>query len=252
MRRCTTSRWGTGSWFRSTSAAARAGCATGSCTASARPPRTATRAPARACSATAALRAGPGRPGRAAARAVRRLPARQGPRRPARRPVPVPVRRAAHRVAGGGVRRGARRRHPARHGRRSDRRHGGADRRVPRAARDRRGPGARASLPGRRPTVPDHRPGRSGAAAYPSVRDLTEGRGADSVVDAVGMEAHGSPLAEAAQKALALLPKKVQGAVMTKAGIDRLDALYTGIEPSAVAGRSPSPACTAAPPTRCR
>ena len=44
------------------------------------------------------------------------------------------------------------------------------------------------------------------------------------------MEAHGSPLAEAAQKALALLPKKVQGAVMTKAGIDRLDALYTGIE----------------------
>ena len=51
-----------------------------------------------------ALRAGPGRPGRAAARAVRRLPARQGPRGTARRPVPVPVRRAAHRVAGGGVR----------------------------------------------------------------------------------------------------------------------------------------------------
>lgn len=73
--------------------------------------------------------------------------------------------------------------------------------------------------------------GTVGSSGVPEqVRDLTEGRGADSVVDAVGMEAHGSPLAEAAQKALALLPKKVQGAVMTKAGIDRLDALYTGIE----------------------
>jgi threonine dehydrogenase-like Zn-dependent dehydrogenase len=62
------------------------------------------------------------------------------------------------------------------------------------------------------------------------VRDLTDGRGADSVIDAVGMEAHGSPMAEAVQKALALLPKKVQGAVMTKAGVDRLEALYLAIE----------------------
>lgn len=62
------------------------------------------------------------------------------------------------------------------------------------------------------------------------VRGLTGGRGADSVIDAVGMEAHGSPLAEAAQKSLRLLPKKLQGAVMTEAGVDRLDALMTGIE----------------------
>ena len=62
------------------------------------------------------------------------------------------------------------------------------------------------------------------------VRDLTDGRGADAVIDAVGMEAHGSPIAEAAQKALALLPKKVQGAVMMRAGIDRLEALYLAIE----------------------
>jgi threonine dehydrogenase-like Zn-dependent dehydrogenase len=62
------------------------------------------------------------------------------------------------------------------------------------------------------------------------VRELTGGRGADSVVDAVGMEAHGSPVAEMAQKALRLLPKKVQGAVMTNAGVDRLAALYTAIE----------------------
>lgn len=63
-----------------------------------------------------------------------------------------------------------------------------------------------------------------------AVRELTGGRGADSVIDAVGMEAHGSPLAEAAQKGLGLLPKRVQGAVMTRAGVDRLDALLTGIE----------------------
>jgi threonine dehydrogenase-like Zn-dependent dehydrogenase len=62
------------------------------------------------------------------------------------------------------------------------------------------------------------------------VRDLTDGRGADAVIDAVGMEAHGSPMAEAAQKALALLPKKVQGAVMTKAGVDRLEAVYLALE----------------------
>ncbi len=62
------------------------------------------------------------------------------------------------------------------------------------------------------------------------VRDMTDGRGADAVIDAVGMEAHGSPIAEAAQKALALLPKRVQGAVMMRAGIDRLEALYLSIE----------------------
>jgi len=62
------------------------------------------------------------------------------------------------------------------------------------------------------------------------VRELTGGRGTDAAIDAVGMEAHGSPIAEAAQKALALLPKKVQGAVMTKAGVDRLEALYVAIE----------------------
>jgi threonine dehydrogenase-like Zn-dependent dehydrogenase len=62
------------------------------------------------------------------------------------------------------------------------------------------------------------------------VRDMTDGRGSDAVIDAVGMEAHGSPIAEAAQKALAVLPKKVQGAVMTRAGVDRLEALYLAIE----------------------
>jgi threonine dehydrogenase-like Zn-dependent dehydrogenase len=50
------------------------------------------------------------------------------------------------------------------------------------------------------------------------------------VIDAVGMEAHGSPAAETAQKALGILPKKVQEVVMTKAGVDRLNALHCAIE----------------------
>ena len=62
------------------------------------------------------------------------------------------------------------------------------------------------------------------------VRDLTEGRGSDSVIDAVGMEAHGSPVAETAQKSLRFLPKKLQEMVMQNTGSDRLDALYTAFE----------------------
>ncbi|QIK74605.1 zinc-dependent alcohol dehydrogenase [Nocardioides piscis] len=62
------------------------------------------------------------------------------------------------------------------------------------------------------------------------VREMTDGRGADAVIDAVGMEAHGSPIAEAAQKALALLPKKVAEKVMLNAGSDRLAAVYTAID----------------------
>ncbi|WP_275004064.1 zinc-dependent alcohol dehydrogenase [Promicromonospora iranensis] len=63
-----------------------------------------------------------------------------------------------------------------------------------------------------------------------AVRDLTGGRGADAVIDAVGMEAHGSPLAEAMQKAAGLLPDAVGRPLMKKAGTDRLAALYTAIE----------------------
>lgn len=62
------------------------------------------------------------------------------------------------------------------------------------------------------------------------VRRLTDGRGSDSVIDAVGMEAHGSPVAKLAQQATALLPDAVAKPMMQKAGIDRLDALYTAID----------------------
>jgi threonine dehydrogenase-like Zn-dependent dehydrogenase len=62
------------------------------------------------------------------------------------------------------------------------------------------------------------------------VRERTGGRGADSVIDAVGMEAHGSGMARAAQSVAGLLPDVVAKPVMQKAGIDRLAALYTALD----------------------
>ena len=62
------------------------------------------------------------------------------------------------------------------------------------------------------------------------VRDLTDGRGAESVIDAVGMEAHGSPVAKLAQTATGLLPDAIGKRLMQTAGVDRLSALYSGID----------------------
>jgi len=61
------------------------------------------------------------------------------------------------------------------------------------------------------------------------VRSYTEGRGADAVIDAVGMEAHGSPVAEAAQTASGFLPSPVGRVVMKHAGVDRLAAFNMAI-----------------------
>lgn len=61
------------------------------------------------------------------------------------------------------------------------------------------------------------------------VKGLTEGRGADSVIDAVGMEAHGSPVAETMQTASGFLPSPVGRVVMKHAGVDRLAALNSAI-----------------------
>lgn len=61
------------------------------------------------------------------------------------------------------------------------------------------------------------------------VQEQTDGRGADAVLDAVGMEAHGSPVAEFAQTAAGFLPSPVGRAVMRNAGMDRLAALHTAI-----------------------
>ena len=62
------------------------------------------------------------------------------------------------------------------------------------------------------------------------VRSLTEGRGPDSVIDAVGMEAHGSPVAKAAHTVTALLPDSLAEKLMTKVGVDRLAALHSAVE----------------------
>jgi threonine dehydrogenase-like Zn-dependent dehydrogenase len=63
-----------------------------------------------------------------------------------------------------------------------------------------------------------------------AVRELTDGRGADAVIDAVGMEAHGSPATKVAHTAVGLLPKALARPLMSKGGVDRLDALYTAID----------------------
>jgi S-(hydroxymethyl)glutathione dehydrogenase/alcohol dehydrogenase len=62
------------------------------------------------------------------------------------------------------------------------------------------------------------------------VRSLTQGRGADSVIDAVGMEAHGSPVAGAGQRLFGAMPKKLSAAIMNKVGLDRMTAIYTAID----------------------
>lgn len=62
------------------------------------------------------------------------------------------------------------------------------------------------------------------------VLELTGGRGADGVVDAVGMEAHGNPVMETAIKAVGLLPGAAARPVIDRMGIDRLDALTTAIK----------------------
>jgi threonine dehydrogenase-like Zn-dependent dehydrogenase len=59
-----------------------------------------------------------------------------------------------------------------------------------------------------------------------AIREKTDGRGADSVIDAVGMEAHGAPLAKLAQEAAGLLPDPAARVMIEKAGVDRLSALY--------------------------
>ncbi|MFI6512520.1 zinc-dependent alcohol dehydrogenase [Streptosporangium sp. NPDC050855] len=63
-----------------------------------------------------------------------------------------------------------------------------------------------------------------------AVRDMTGGRGTDSVIDAVGMEAHGSPVAKFAHAVTGLLPDALAAPLMTSAGVDRLAALNQAID----------------------
>ncbi len=62
------------------------------------------------------------------------------------------------------------------------------------------------------------------------IRSMTDGRGADAVIDAVGMEAHGARVAKLLQDAAGILPDAVAQPLIEKAGIDRLTALFDCID----------------------
>jgi threonine dehydrogenase-like Zn-dependent dehydrogenase len=62
-----------------------------------------------------------------------------------------------------------------------------------------------------------------------ALRDLTEGRGPDAVIDAVGMEAHGNAVSEKVINATRRLPKPLARGAIEHFGIDRLAALHTAI-----------------------
>lgn len=67
------------------------------------------------------------------------------------------------------------------------------------------------------------------ASVAAEVRDLTGGRGADGTLDAVGMEAHGAPVAEAMIKTVGFLPDAAAKPLMKSVGVDRLSALRAAI-----------------------
>ena len=63
-----------------------------------------------------------------------------------------------------------------------------------------------------------------------AIREMTSGRGTDSVIDAVGMEAHGAPMGKLAQQMTGLLPDALAAGMMKKVGVDRLTALMASID----------------------
>ncbi|MFI6080307.1 zinc-dependent alcohol dehydrogenase [Streptomyces sp. NPDC051217] len=71
---------------------------------------------------------------------------------------------------------------------------------------------------------------RHGKDLGDAVRDLTDGRGTDAVIDTVGMEAHGAPLAKAAHRAVGLMPDVVGERLMETMGVDRLSAFQRAID----------------------
>ncbi|MDB5181377.1 MAG: threonine dehydrogenase and related Zn-dependent dehydrogenase [Candidatus Saccharibacteria bacterium] len=62
------------------------------------------------------------------------------------------------------------------------------------------------------------------------VKGLTNGRGVDAAIDAVGLEAHGSPSAKMVQTLANFMPDTVAAKMFEKAGLDRLNALYHAID----------------------
>lgn len=62
------------------------------------------------------------------------------------------------------------------------------------------------------------------------IRRLTAGRGTDAVIEAVGMEAHGAPLARTAQRFAGLLPDAIGEKVLGRAGVDSMAAFNTAVD----------------------
>lgn len=62
------------------------------------------------------------------------------------------------------------------------------------------------------------------------MRDATDGRGPASVVDAVGVESHGSTVPAVAQAVVGLLPDAIADPFMRTAGVDRLAALHSSFD----------------------
>lgn len=62
------------------------------------------------------------------------------------------------------------------------------------------------------------------------LREETEGRGVDSVIDAVGLEAHGNAGIKLVQQAVGILPDALSRQLLDKAGMDRLAAVYAAID----------------------
>ena len=67
-------------------------------------------------------------------------------------------------------------------------------------------------------------------ATAATIRQRTHGRGPDAVIDAVGLEAHGNPVAAFAQTATGLLPDAVAQKLAKTVGVDRLAAVLLGID----------------------
>ena len=111
-----------------------------------------------------------------------------------------------------------------------------------------------ASMPTASMTASGPRPAVSSRTASgtlsTAVRELTAGRGTDAVIDAVGMEAHGTPGAKLAHTLAGLMPDAVARKLMETAASTGSPRSTPRWRSSGAAGRSRCRASTAAPPTR--
>jgi len=69
-----------------------------------------------------------------------------------------------------------------------------------------------------------------GEETMAAIRQRTHGRGPDSVIDAVGLEAHGNPVAAFAQAAAGAMPKPIAQKLATTVGVDRMAAMLDAID----------------------